>query len=166
MITSREAIVHKAIRSFMIAAACITTSVTAADAQALRRGAGPEMHAPRPVIAANPRHPFVGTWVGTMTIVEPRPIMFEFDVVDEKYTSGEVLPNNGFAQHANTQLSGAELLWELKNRGEGVWHYQARRVSADSIVGIVVLRGANLPADLPTRGTFVLIRRPSAQTRR
>jgi hypothetical protein len=158
--------VHQAERSYLLAAALLLTSVAAVDAQALRRGASPEMHPPRPVIAPNARHPFVGTWVGTMTLLEPRPIMLEFDVIDEKYTSGEVLPNNAFAAHTNTQLAGADLTWEMKNRGEGVWHYQARRMSADSIVGTVVLRGANLPADLPTRGSFVLIRRPSAQTRR
>jgi hypothetical protein len=131
---------------------------TQAEAQLRRQGSGPPAEA-RPVIPADPRHPYVGTWIGTMNIVEPMPLMFEFQISDGKYDGGTVWPGGGKAPHRNVRVVNDQLLWEMPNNGGGTWHYVAKRVSADSIVGTVVLKDYELPPDLPGKGSFVVVRR-------
>ena len=153
---------HKTLFALVVATALLSTAANAQE----RRSAGGPGHPPRPVIAANARYPFVGTWIGTMTIRGDQPVLFEFAVEHGAYKSGRVFPDNNYVQLDNTRLNGEELSWESPNSGGGVWHYKARRITSDSIVGLVELRGITPPEGFPGKGSFTLVRRPAPQTRR
>lgn len=151
--------------------ALLTISTTAvAQGSAPRRQGGPGDGGAeraggmgRPRIAANAQFPFVGSWVGRQVIAgRTVPIGVDIDVANGQYTGTTIWPNDARARHVNARVAGAELQWEQPNSGGGMWVYQAKRASADSVLGTVSLRGARGPDGPPPEGTFVLVRLPAA----
>ena len=134
----------------------------------LRRSAdGSGAPADLPSIAANPRFPFAGTWVGRRAIEGDRmPIAFAIAADNGRYSSVMILPDRAKVALERTRLVGDTLVWESPNSGGGMWVYKARRVAADTLVGTVVLRDA--PANFgpnPPSGNFNVVRQPAGAGR-
>ncbi len=147
-------------RRVAVSAILIIASSQVGIAQLRRSADGGGAPTGLPSIAANPRFPFVGTWVGRRAIEENgMPVAFAIEADNGRYSSVMILPDNAKVPLERTRLIGDTLVWESPNSGGGMWVYKARRVAADTIVGTVVLRDA--PANFgsnPPSGKFNVVR--------
>lgn len=131
----------------------------------LRRSTGGDMPPiDLPSIERNPRMPFAGTWIGRRNIEEhASPIAFAIQTDKGAYSSVMILPDNSKVPLERTRLAGDTLVWESPNSGGGTWVYKAR-VSADTLVGTIILRDA--PANFgptPPAGKFSLVRQQAGR---
>lgn len=141
-----------------IALILVATAAATASAQQ-RRSAGGAPPEPRQTIEPIARYPFAGTWNGQMKLrLDTMPISVDINVVDDKYTSVSYGPAGGRRNHLSTALAKGVLKWEIKNSGDGVWIYEAKRIVADTIFGTVTLSGAPGRDGQPESGTLVLVR--------
>lgn len=67
-------------------------------------------------------------------------IAFRFSVVDGEYSGATVHADGGSVPHSHLTATAAGLVWEQPNSGGGTWVYTVRLVSADSMIGSLVLR--------------------------
>ena len=86
------------------------------------------------------------------------PIGVDIEGASGNYSGVTIWPNDARAPHVNSRVVDGELHWEQRNSGGGMWVYQAKRQSADSLVGTVTLRGMPGQAGTPPSGSFVLVR--------
>lgn len=154
-------------RRATLSAVLLIASSQASIAQLRRSADGGGPPTGLPSIAANPRFPFAGTWVGRRNIEENgMPVAFAIEADNGRYSSVMILPDNARVPLERTRLVGDTLVWESPNSGGGMWVYKARRVAADTIVGTVVLRDA--PANFgpkPPSGKFSVVRQPAGAGR-
>ena len=154
-------------RRAVFTAVLLIASSHVAVAQLRRSAGGDGAPAGLPSIAANPRFPFAGTWVGRRNIEENgMPVAFAIEADNGRYSSVMILPDNAKVPLERTRLVGDTLVWESPNSGGGMWVYKARRVAADTLVGTVVLRDA--PANFgpkPPSGKFNVVRQPAGAGR-
>jgi hypothetical protein len=138
--------------------ACSALFVLAASAGAQERrsaGGGP----PREIIEPVPRYPFAGTWTGLMTLPSDTiPLSVDIAVMNERYTSVSYGPGGGRINHLKTEPAGTGVRWQIKNSGDGVWIYEARRVVGDTIFGTVKLEGMMGRDGQPAVGSIMLVR--------
>jgi hypothetical protein len=155
------------LRRTVVSAVLLIASSQVGIAQLRRSADGGGAPAGLPSIAANPRFPFAGTWVGRRTISEDgMPVAFAIEADNGRYSSVIILPDNAKVPLERTRLVGDTLVWESPNSGGGMWVYKARRVAADTLVGTVVLRDA--PANFgpkPPSGKFNVVRQPAGAGR-
>jgi hypothetical protein len=142
----------------------LVVSIHTASAQLGRSADGGGAPPGLPSIAANPRFPFAGPWVGRRVVGEHEgmPVAFAIDVAKERYSTIMLLPDNAHVPLERTRLVGDTLVWESPNSGGGVWVYKARRLAGDTVVGTIALRDA--PAAFganPPKGTFNVVRQPA-----
>lgn len=129
-----------------------------AAAQERRSGGGPPPE-PRENIAAMPRYPYAGTWTGQMKLrLDTIPMSVDIAVLNDKYTSVSYGPAGGRMNHLKTELVNGALRWEMKNSGDGVWVYEARRIVGDTLFGTVALAGGPGRDGQPESGTITLVR--------
>ena len=140
--------------------ACFALLFLASTASAQqRRSAGGPPPEPREYIAPMARFPFVGTWTGRMNLrIDSVPLSVDIAVMNDKYTSVSYGPGGGRMSHLKTELDNGALRWEIKNSGDGVWIYEARRLVGDTIFGTVRLEGMMGRDGKPAEGTIWLVR--------
>ena len=149
----------------MVIAIALVASLNSAAAQIPRSAGGAAPSAPsaggsaRPRIPASTQFPFAGSWTGQQ-VVSGRtvPIGVDIEAAAGTYAGSTIWPNDAKAPHLNSRMVDGELRWEQQNSGGGVWVYQAKRQSADSLLGTVTLRGAPGREASPPSGTFTLVR--------
>lgn len=145
-------------KTITIAAALVLCATTTAQAQQRRSAGGPPPE-PRETIAEMPRFPFAGTWHGQMRLrLDTIPVSVDIAVMNDRYTSVSYGPGGGRMNHLSTELTGGALRWQIKNSGEGVWVYEAKRIVADTIFGTVTLKDGPGRDGNPEGGTLVLVR--------
>ena len=141
----------------IICTALLVLSSTAAAQQ--RRSAGGPPAEPREYIAPMPRFPFAGTWTGLAHLrIDTVPLSVDIAVMNDRYTSVSYGPGGGRMSHLKTELDDGALRWVIKNSGDGVWVYEARRIAGDTIFGTVRLEGMMGRDGQPAVGTLWLVR--------
>src|SRR5437868_8078629 len=96
-------------RAFILLLAATST----ASAQLRRSAGGDGPPADLPSIAANPRFPFAGTWVGRRNIEEnAMPVAFAIQAQNGRYSSVMILPDHARVPLERTRLVGDTLVWE------------------------------------------------------
>jgi hypothetical protein len=132
---------------------------TAAEAQQRRSAGGGAAPEPRETIAPMPRFPYAGTWHGQMKLHEDAvPISVDIAVMNDKYTSVSYGPGGGRMNHLSTELGEGLVRWQIKNSGQGVWVYEAKRIVGDTIFGTVALKDGLGRDGQPVSGTILLVR--------
>jgi hypothetical protein len=132
---------------------------SSADAQQRRSAGGGAPPEPREIIAPMARFPYAGTWVGQMKANgDGMPLSVDIAVMNDQYTSVSFGPGGGRMNHLKTELANGALRWEIKNSGDGVWIYEAKRIVGDTIFGTVKLDGMLGRDGQPVNGTLVLVR--------
>ena len=139
---------------------CTTLLLVAASAGAQqRRSAGGAPPEPREYVAPIPRFPFAGTWTGILNLrIDTIPVSLDIAVMNDKYTSVSYGPGGGRMNHLKTELDNGTLRWTIKNTGDGVWVYEAKRVVGDTIHGTVRLDGMMGRDGNPAVGSLLLVR--------
>ena len=154
-------------RRAILSGILLIASSSVGTAQLRRSADGAGAPAGLPSIAANPRFPFAGTWIGRRAIAgDGMPVAFAIAADNGRYSSVMILPDHARVPLERTRLAGDTLVWESPNSGGGMWVYKARRIAGDTLVGTVVLRDA--PANFgpkPPSGTFSVVRQPAGAGR-
>lgn len=118
-----------------------------------------------PNVAPDGRVPFVGAWIGWMTIErDTMPVAMTIERDGDGFSGGNYMPDGGRAPHLESRLNGTSFQWQQQNSGGGRWIYDAR-VSNDSLIGTVVLRGAPWNPSPEPSGRFLLVRHPTIRRR-
>jgi hypothetical protein len=143
----------------LLACSALLLLATSAGAQQRRSAGGGPPSQPREIIEPMPRYPFVGTWTGLMALPsDTMPLSVDIAVMNDKYTSVSYGARGGRINHLKTESAGTGVRWEIKNSGDGVWIYEARRIVGDTIFGTVKLDGMMGRDGQPPVGSIMLVR--------
>ena len=118
------------------------------DAQQRTRTGSPDGGTPAPVvapaIAADPAHPLVGVWQGTMTELEMNdemPITVVIEFLNGAYSSYSIV-GPGAAVHKSTKVTDKAIHWEQPNSGGGTLMFDLKISANDRMAGTMKLVGA------------------------